>query len=179
LTAADGLSTTSSTLTSIGARLDHVAHAVPSIRAALPLYHDLLGGEPVSGGIAEWGGHATLHMRFADGQKIELIQAIRPDSPSVGKFLAEHPAGGLHHVTYRVHDIREALDVMTQGGYHPFGTRLEHESWQETFLHPKEAGGVLIQIVQAPQEVPGPLGMSVEELLTQAESLLAASLEEP
>jgi methylmalonyl-CoA/ethylmalonyl-CoA epimerase len=157
-----------------GATLDHVAHAVPSIRQALILYRDLLGGEVTVGGIHPMAGHAAAHVLFRGGGKLELLEPTAPDSASVGAFLAANPQGGLHHVTFRVADIRAVLAAFERGGYRPFGTNFRWPMWQETFLHPRETGGVLLQIVQMSDDLPKP-GISLEQMLAEAEVLRSRS----
>jgi methylmalonyl-CoA/ethylmalonyl-CoA epimerase len=158
-------------LEEIGAVYDHVAHAVPSINELLPLYRDLLGGVARSGGISPWGGHLAVVLEYADGARIELLEPVRRNAPSIGGFLAASPRGGLHHVTFKVPDIRRALERVRAAGYHPVGTNLEHEAWRETFLHPRETGGVLLQLAQAGPGVPGPLMQPLGELLEEAARL--------
>lgn len=158
-------------LEEIGAVYDHVAHAVPSINELLPLYCDLLGGVVRSGGINPWGGHLAVVMEYADGARIELLEPVRRNAPSIGGFLTASPRGGLHHVTFKVPDIRLALERVRAAGYHPVGTNLEHEAWRETFLHPRETGGVLLQLAQAGPGVPGPLTQPLGELLEEAARL--------
>ena len=157
-------------LQSVGAVFDHAAHAVPSIRPLLPFYRDVLGGEVVAGGINPWAGHLSVQLEYRHGGKIELLEPVSSDSSSVGGFLARSPRGGLHHLTFKVDDISFALEVLSGAGFTPFGTLLEHADWKETFLHPRETGGVLIQLAQAKPGFPGlvaPLG----ELLDQAEEM--------
>jgi methylmalonyl-CoA/ethylmalonyl-CoA epimerase len=168
---ASGASGAAGVLERIGAVYDHVAHAVPSIKELLPLYLDLLGGVVSSGGINPWGGHVAVIIEYADNGKIELLEPVRGNAPSIGGFLAASPRGGLHHVTFKVPDIQLALDQVLAAGYHPVGTNLEHESWRETFLHPRETGGVLLQLAQAGRGVPGPLAQPLGELLAEAARL--------
>jgi methylmalonyl-CoA/ethylmalonyl-CoA epimerase len=158
-------------LAEIGAVYDHLAHAVPSIKELLPLYCDLLGGVVRSGGISPWGGHLAVVIEYADGARIELLEPVRRHAPSIGGFLTASPRGGLHHVTFKVPDIQLALDRVQAAGYHPVGTNLEHEAWRETFLHPRETGGVLLQLAQAGPGVPGPLTQPLAELLEEAARL--------
>ena len=158
-------------LGAIGAVYDHVAHAVPSIEEALPLYCGLLGGVVRSGGINPWGGHLAVVVEYANGARIELLEPVRRDAPSLGGFLAASPRGGLHHVTFKVPDLQLALERVLAAGYHPVGTNLEHEAWRETFLHPRETGGVLLQLAQAAPGVPGPLTQPLAELLEEAARL--------
>jgi methylmalonyl-CoA/ethylmalonyl-CoA epimerase len=162
---------TVSVLAAVGAVYDHVAHAVPSIQAMLPLYLDLLGGVVCSGGINPWGGHLAVLIEYAGGARVELLEPVRRDAPSVGNFLTTSPRGGLHHVTFKVPDIELALRRVLATGYHPVGTNLAHAAWRETFLHPRETGGVLIQLAQAGPGVPGPLERPLGELLEQAAQL--------
>jgi methylmalonyl-CoA/ethylmalonyl-CoA epimerase len=158
-------------LAEIGAVYDHVAHAVPSVKELLPLYCGVLGGVVRSGGISPWGGHLALVVEYGDGARIELLEPVRRNAPSIGGFLTASPRGGLHHVTFKVPDIQLALDRVQAAGYHPVGTNLEHEAWRETFLHPRETGGVLLQLAQAGPGVPGPLTQPLAELLEEAARL--------
>lgn len=154
---------------------DHVAHAVPSIREHVPLYRDILGGQVEAGGINPWGGHLAVHFVFPGGGRIELLEPVRPDSPSVGGFLARNPRGGLHHVTFKVKDLAAALEVVTAAGLQPFGTLDESDSWKETYLHPRTTGGVLIQLAQAAPGIPPLLGRPLDEVLDEAEALRRAA----
>jgi methylmalonyl-CoA/ethylmalonyl-CoA epimerase len=166
---------TAAVLTSVGGVFDHVAHAVPSIRAVLPLYRDLLGGQPKAGGINPWGGHLAVHFEFPHGSIIELLQPARQDSPSVGAFLQRSPRGGLHHLTFKVPSLEAALESIAAAGLHPFGTLLGDPGWQETYLHPRETGGVLIQLAQAAPGIPPPLDRPLDDLLNRADAFRASA----
>jgi methylmalonyl-CoA/ethylmalonyl-CoA epimerase len=157
---------------SIGAVYDHTAHAVPSIRAVLPLYCDVLGGRAVAGGINPWGGHLGVHFAFPGG-KIELLEPVQEDSPAIGSFLRASPRGGLHHVTFKVEDLEVALSAVQALGITPIGVRLEPPEWRECFLHPRQTGGVLLQLVQAAPNVPPPLAGTLEDLLAEADEVRA------
>jgi methylmalonyl-CoA/ethylmalonyl-CoA epimerase len=156
-------------LQSVGAIFDHVAHAVPSIRDLLPLYRDILGGEVAGGGFNDWGGHLGVHFTFPGGGRVELLEPVQPESSPVGRFLERNPRGGLHHLTFKVSDLRAALAVVA-GGYETFGTRVDEPSWQETYLHPRSTGGVLIQLVQSYPGLPPAFDRSLEEILDEADS---------
>ena len=164
----------STILQSIGAVFDHSAHAVPSIRSALSLYRDLLGGTVVVGGINPWGGHLAIQLEYPQGGRIELLEPVERDSSSVGRFLERSPRGGLHHLTFKVDDLAAALDVVTSAGFTPFGTMLDQPSWKETYLHPRQTGGVLIQLAQARRGFPR-LERPLEELLDQADAMRRAA----
>jgi methylmalonyl-CoA/ethylmalonyl-CoA epimerase len=163
-----------SVLRSIGAVFDHAAHAVPSIRSALPLYRDLLGGIVVVGGINPWGGHLAVQLEYPHGGRIELLEPVERNSSSVGSFLERSPRGGLHHLTFKVKDLAAALDDATNAGFTPFGTMLDQRNWKETYLHPRQTGGVLIQLAQAEPGFPR-LEKPLEDLLQQADSMRRAA----
>jgi methylmalonyl-CoA/ethylmalonyl-CoA epimerase len=160
----------SEVLRSVGAVFHHVAHAVPSIRAVLPLYLDLLGGWLSAGGFNPWGGHLAVQVAYPGGGVIELLEPTQADSPSVGRFLHRHPKGGLHHLTFKVKDLEAAVRALKAAGLEPFGTMLDRPRWKETYLHPRETGGVLIQLAQSAGEVP-PLDRPIDELLDRAEEM--------
>lgn len=164
----------SAVLQSVGAVFDHAAHAVPSVRAALPLYRDLLGGTVVAGGINPWGGHLALQLEYPNGGRIELLEPVQRDSPSVGGFLERTPRGGLHHLTFKVADLATALESVVGAGYSPFGTMLDQPMWKESFLHPRETGGVLIQLAQSAPGFPR-LERPLEEVLDEADAMRGAA----
>ncbi len=148
------------------ATYDHVAHAASSIRSLLPIYRDLLGGEFIGGGENPRVGFRTVHLRFEGGGKIELLEPTEGSS-FLDSFLAKMGDGGLHHVTYLVPDIEEAIEACRKMGIEPFGIFLEMSFWKECFLHPRSAGGALIQLAQPgfdPDEHSGP-SMTLEEFL--------------
>jgi methylmalonyl-CoA/ethylmalonyl-CoA epimerase len=135
----------------------------------LPLYRDLLGGEVAGGGFNEWGGHLAVHFVYRGGSRLELLEPTRPDSQSVGAFLARNPRGGLHHLTFKVSDLAAAIPLLEQAGYQPFGTMLDNDGWKETYLHPRQTAGVLIQVAQAAPGIPPAFDRPIEEVLDQAE----------
>jgi methylmalonyl-CoA/ethylmalonyl-CoA epimerase len=149
----------------LGAVFDHAAHGARRIRDLLPLYRDLLGGSFRSGGDNPRAGYRVVQLGFPDGSKVELIEALS-GSTFLDTFLAGRPAGGLHHLTFKVADIRAALRRAEELGLTPTAVFLDDPRWQEFFLHPRQAGGALIQLAQ-----PGPrlawdrAGVTLEDVL--------------
>jgi methylmalonyl-CoA/ethylmalonyl-CoA epimerase len=132
---------------------DHVAHAAPRIRDLLDLYAVQLGGRPLYGGSNLRVGYRAITIGFAAGRKFELMEPVA-GSGFFDSFFARSPAGGLHHVTFRVADVREAVTGARAAGYEVIGEFYEDERWQEAFIHPRGAHGVLVQYVQAPDDYP-------------------------
>lgn len=129
------------------ATFDHVAHALPSIRAALPLYRDVLGGELVHAADQTHVGFRVAHLAYAGGTKIELIEPLA-GSTFLDKFFERNPSGGLHHVTFRVPDVAAAVEAAKRAGFEVFGLNLERPEWKEAFVHPRVAHGALVQFAE-------------------------------
>lgn len=155
-------------LASIDAVLDHVAHGARSIKSLLPLYRDLLGGEFIGGGENTRVGFRTVQLRFAGGGKVELLEPLEGSS-FLDSFFRRVGEGGLHHITYKVPDIEAALETARRAGMEPFGVHLEDAYWQEFFLHPRQAGGALIQLAHVGYEPPADARppMTLEQFLEQ------------
>jgi methylmalonyl-CoA/ethylmalonyl-CoA epimerase len=146
--------------------LDHVAVAVHSIRDALVLYRDALGGEYLMGADAgeTW---RWVQLRYPGGGKVELLEPL--GEGFLSRFLAKR-GEGLHHMTFKTDDIRAAIAHVEALGYELVDVSLDDPHWKEAFLRPSKSHGTLIQVAQssAPDDVakhrlqPG----NLEELLS-------------
>jgi methylmalonyl-CoA/ethylmalonyl-CoA epimerase len=126
-------------------RLDHVAVAVHSIKPALRLFRDGLGGQYLMGGEVDerW---RWLQLRYPGGGKVELLEPL--DEGFLSKFLASR-GEGLHHLTFKTDDIRSAVARLEAQGFELVDVNLEHPRWKEAFVRPSKAHGTLIQIAQS------------------------------
>lgn len=125
--------------------LDHVAVAVRSIKSALPLYRDALGGEYLMGGDAD-GAWRWIQLRFPGGGKVELLEPL--GDGFLARFL-ERYGEGLHHITFKTDDIRGAIEELEGRGYELVDVDVDDPNWKEAFLRPSKAHGTLIQIAQS------------------------------
>ena len=81
---------------------------------------------------------------------IELIEPLGEASPIHG-FLAKNPAGGQHHICYEVPDIHEAKAWFEGKGAKVLGEpRIGAHGTPIFFVHPKDMGGVLTEIMESP-----------------------------
>jgi methylmalonyl-CoA/ethylmalonyl-CoA epimerase len=132
----------------LDARLDHVAFAAPRIRDLLALYVDLLGAEPLFGGDNTRVGYRGLQIEFPDHRRVELLEPLQ-HSTFFDRFFDRTGGGGMHHITFLVPDIELALESVIQSGYQPTSVDLDDPKRLELFLHPKQAFGTLVQLVQS------------------------------
>jgi methylmalonyl-CoA/ethylmalonyl-CoA epimerase len=135
-------------------KLNHVGIATPSIAEALKVYRDVLGATSVTPirALPEQG----VRFCFVDlpNAQIELIEPLGEDSPIHG-FLSRNPRGGQHHVCFEVADILAARDDLKAKGAAILGTgepRIGAHGVPVIFVHPKDMGGVLIELMETPSK---------------------------
>ncbi|HXC53486.1 MAG TPA: VOC family protein [Candidatus Limnocylindrales bacterium] len=126
-------------------RLDHVACGVRSSREIAALLECGLGARPHRGGPG--AGFDGRQWSFAGGGLLELIEPSGDPDGFLHRFIAAR-GPGVHHVTFKVPDIHDARDRAVRLGYDVVGFNDEQPSWKECFLHPKQAGGIVVQMAE-------------------------------
>jgi methylmalonyl-CoA/ethylmalonyl-CoA epimerase len=125
--------------------LDHVAVAVHSIKEALKLYRDALGGEYPMGADGADGTWRWVQVRFPGGGKVELLEPL--GDGFLSRFLARR-GEGMHHMTFKTDDIAAAIMHVEELGYELVDVSLDDPDWKEAFLRPSSAHGTLVQLAQ-------------------------------
>ncbi len=127
--------------------IDHVAIAVNDLEAAIEYYREAFGAEVAHREVVESEGVDEALIKVADSY-VQLTTGTRPDS-AITKFL-EKRGEGMHHIGYRVDDVREALAAMVAAGARAIDTEPRPGSRGTTvaFIHPKGSFGTLIELVQ-------------------------------
>ena len=126
-----------------GLPLDHVGVAVPSIQESAATF------EPITGAtcsVIEELPEEGVNVAFVGS--IELIEPRSSTSP-VARFLKRR-GPGIHHVAYRVLDLRTTLQDLNTRGFQLIDEepRLGARGHLVAFIHPKSTGGTLIELVQ-------------------------------
>ena len=133
-------------------KLNHVGVATPSIEASVALYRDVLGATQVGDPLDLPAQGVRVCFVDAPNAQIELIEPLGADSP-IAKFLEKNPLGGQHHVCFEVVDIGAARDWYEGKGVRVLGpTRIGAHGTPIFFLHPKDMGGVLTEIMESPRQ---------------------------
>jgi methylmalonyl-CoA/ethylmalonyl-CoA epimerase len=129
--------------------IDHVGIAVSDLDASVERYRKAFGVEPVHRETVEHQGVEEVLFKVGTSY-VQLLRALGPDTP-VGRFL-ERRGEGVHHVGYRVTDIRAALNRLRDEGLPLVDEEPRPGSRGTTvaFVHPKGLDGVLIELVQEP-----------------------------
>ena len=84
--------------------------------------------------------------------QIELIEPYGEKSP-IHAFLAKNPKGGQHHICFEVENIYEARDALVAKGATVLGEpRIGAHGTLIIFVHPKDMGGLLVELMETPKE---------------------------
>jgi methylmalonyl-CoA/ethylmalonyl-CoA epimerase len=132
--------------------IDHVGIAVADLDEAIELYTTAYGMRCVHSEVNEEQGVREAMMAVGDsGSYVQLLAPLSPESP-IGRFL-DRSGPGIQQMAYRTDDV-EALSARLREQ----GMRLLYDAPKTgtagskvNFVHPKSAGGVLVELVQ-----PGP-----------------------
>lgn len=131
-------------------RMDHICWAVRRIDDALPLLTELMGMKVMARWQSEEQGFRGVSLAIPgspperDGAThFELLEPLGEDS-YLHRFLDER-GPGLHHVTFEVADVHAAVEAMKERDIEAFGGVRQSHSGFETYIHPRDSGGVLFQ----------------------------------
>jgi methylmalonyl-CoA/ethylmalonyl-CoA epimerase len=134
--------------------IDHVGIAVPDLDDAIQFYARTFGLQSVHEEVNEEQGVREAMLAVGDsGSCIQLLAPLNDDS-TIAKFL-ERNGQGIQQLAYRVTDIDAVSAVLRERG-----VRLLYDAPKNgtggsrvNFVHPKDAGGVLVELVQPASEV--------------------------
>lgn len=131
--------------------IDHVGIAVPDLDSAIEFYRDVFGFRLAHTEVNQQQGIREAMMAIDDSATaIQLLAPLSPES-TIAKFL-EKNGPGIQQLAFRVADIEAACAALRAKGL-----RLLYETPRVgtagsliNFVHPKDAGGVLVELVQSP-----------------------------
>jgi methylmalonyl-CoA/ethylmalonyl-CoA epimerase len=131
-------------------KLDHLGIAVRTLAEGAALY-EALGLE--LDGVEEISEQGVRVGFLPLGEsRLELLEPLGPDSP-IAKHL-DRRGPGLHHVCLGVNDIRRTMTRLRKAGYRLLSDEPERgaHGCLVCFVHPKSAGGVLIELSQSTEQ---------------------------
>jgi methylmalonyl-CoA/ethylmalonyl-CoA epimerase len=132
-------------------RLNHVGVATPSIERSVALYRDLLGATRIQEPFDMPAQKVRVCFVDTPNSQIELLEPLGEDSP-IAKFLEKNPAGGQHHVCFEVPEIHAAIAEIAARGARVLGEpRIGAHGTPVIFVHPKDMGGVLVELMETPK----------------------------
>jgi methylmalonyl-CoA/ethylmalonyl-CoA epimerase len=131
---------------------DHVGVAVSDLDEAIAFYRDLLGlqvvhrEENLDQQVAE--AMLTTSQNGPLGNQLQLLMPLTEGSV-LSRYLMRR-GSGLHHVAYAVSDVRSASSTLRRRGVRVLydAPRAGTRGSQINFVHPKDTGGVLLELVE-------------------------------
>ncbi len=132
--------------------IDHVGIAVPDLDEAIALYRDTFGMHVLHEETNEEQGVREAMVGVGDsGSCIQLLAPL-DETSTIAKFL-DRSGPGLQQLAYRVTDVESVSAVLRERGVRLLydAPRRGTSDSRINFVHPKDAGGVLVELVE-----PGP-----------------------
>ena len=129
--------------------IDHVGIAVPDLDEAIALYKDAFGMEVQHQETNEEQG--VREAMVAVGESGSCIQLLAPidESSTIAKFL-DSKGPGIQQMAYRVTDVEAVSAILRERGMRLLydEPRRGTSDSRINFIHPKDAGGVLVELVE-------------------------------
>jgi methylmalonyl-CoA/ethylmalonyl-CoA epimerase len=132
--------------------IDHVGIAVPNLETAIEFYRDNFGLEVAHTEVNEEQGVKEAMLRApgddGTGTAVQLLAPLTPES-TIAKFI-DRSGPGLQQLAYRVSDVDAAAEALRAKGLRLLydKPRRGTSNSRVNFVHPKDAGGVLIELVE-------------------------------
>ena len=133
--------------------IDHVGVAVRDLDEAIAFYRDTFGMELAHEEENEEQGVREAMMAVGgSGSHVQLLAPLTPES-TIAKFL-DKSGPGVQQVAYRVEDVDAVSQVLRDRGLRLLydEPRRGTSNSRVNFIHPKDAGGVLVELVQPAHE---------------------------
>jgi methylmalonyl-CoA/ethylmalonyl-CoA epimerase len=129
--------------------IDHVGIAVPDLDEALDFYARTFGVRSVHEEVNEEQGVREAMLAVGDGDtRIQLLAPLTPES-TIAKFIGRN-GPGLQQLAFRVDDVEAVSATLRDRGLRLLYERARRGTAgsRVNFVHPKDAGGVLVELVQ-------------------------------
>ena len=133
--------------------IDHVGIAVADLDEAIAFYRDTFGMRVLHEETNEEQGVREAIVGVGEsGSCIQLLAPLSPES-TIAKFL-DRNGPGMQQLAYRVTDVEEVSRILRERGLrllYDVPKRGTPDS-RVNFIHPKDAGGVLVELVEPGSE---------------------------
>lgn len=129
--------------------IDHVGVAVPDLDEAIAFYDRTFGLKEIHREVNEEQGVAEAMLQVGDtDSKIQLLAPLTPES-TIAKFLDKN-GQGIQQLAYRVVDVEQVSAILRERGVRLLydAPRRGTSDSRINFVHPKDAGGILVELVE-------------------------------
>jgi len=128
--------------------IDHVGIAVPDLEVAIAFHTGKLGGTVTHREVNAEQGVEEVMISYGSGAQIQLLAPLNPES-TIAKFIGRS-GPGLQQLAYRVSDLDQVCSDLRESGIRLLypQPRTGTAGSRINFAHPKDTGGVLIELVE-------------------------------
>ncbi|MCF6743227.1 methylmalonyl-CoA epimerase [Blastococcus sp. KM273128] len=129
--------------------IDHVGIAVPDLDEAISFYARAFGVHSVHEETNEEQGVREAMLAVGSGEtRIQLLAPLTPES-TIAKFIGRS-GPGLQQLAFRVDDVEAVSATLRERGLRLLydTPRRGTSDSRVNFVHPKDAGGVLVELVE-------------------------------
>lgn len=128
--------------------VDHVGLAVPDLDAAITFHTTVLGGSLVHRETNSDQGVEEAMISYGSGAQIQLLAPLTPSS-TIAKFIGRS-GPGLQQLAYRVVDVDAVSERLREQGLRLLyaSARPGTAGSRINFIHPRDTGGVLVELVE-------------------------------
>jgi len=141
-------------------QLDHVAIGLADAAPVAKVLAGQFGGTVLGGGSPPGAGFRAMQVHMgepdAPGMTVELLEPYASEANDFLQRFVERHGDGPHHLTFKTDDIVGELERLRSLAVEPVGVKFSNVQWQEMFIHPKAAHGVVVQIAQTPEGLTDP-----------------------
>ena len=136
-------------MASLFSKIDHVGLAVPDMDAAIAFYRDMFGVVSVHEETNEEQGVREAMLQVGEGATMIQLLAPLDEQSTIAKFL-DRSGPGVQQVAYTVDDIEAVSAALRERGLRLLYDAPRHGTSDSrvNFIHPKDAGGVLVELVE-------------------------------
>jgi methylmalonyl-CoA/ethylmalonyl-CoA epimerase len=134
---------------SLFTKIDHVGIAVPDLDEAIAFYRDTFGVVSVHEETNEDQGVREAMLSVGDGSTMIQLLAPLSDESTIATFIGRN-GPGVQQVAYTVEDVDAVSATLRERGLRLLydEPRRGTSDSRVNFIHPKDAGGVLVELVQ-------------------------------
>ena len=140
-------------MTRLFSAVDHVGIAVADLDEAIEWYARIFGMHVVHEEVNDEMGVREAMLQVGDdasGTQVQLLAPLHSDT-TIGRFL-DRFGPGIQQVAYRVENIDVVVATLQERGIRPLceAPRRGTAGARVNFIHPKDAGGVLVELIEPP-----------------------------
>jgi methylmalonyl-CoA/ethylmalonyl-CoA epimerase len=129
--------------------IDHVGMAVPDLDAAIAFYRDVYGMSVAHQEVNEEQGVREAMMAVGDSTSCVQLLAPIDETSTIARFI-DRNGPGCQQIAYRVEDVEQVSAILRERGLRMLydAPKRGTSDSRINFIHPKDAGGVLVELVQ-------------------------------